>query len=170
MKSEKTRKIVLAAMFAAIVCVLTFLVKIPTPTKGYVNLGDCAVNVAGWFLGPVYGGLAAGIGSAMTDLISGYMTYVPGTFIIKGIMAVESYFVFRLLSAKGNSFAARIISAAGAELIMVLGYFLYESILYSSFAAAVPGIPGNIVQGIMGVAGAVLIQEAVMKRVPQTAL
>ena len=39
----------------ALTCVLTLAVKIPTPTKGYLNLGDCAVLLSGWLLGPVWG-------------------------------------------------------------------------------------------------------------------
>ena len=43
----------------------TFAVRIPSPLKGYLNLGDCAVLLAGWLLSPVYGFLAAGLGSAL---------------------------------------------------------------------------------------------------------
>lgn len=45
--------------------------------QGYVNLGDCAVLMSAWVLGPLYGGAAAGIGSALADLLSGYAHYVP---------------------------------------------------------------------------------------------
>ena len=78
----KTQKIVMAAMLAALVCVATMIVKIPSPLKGYLNLGDCVVLLSGWILSPVYGFLAAGIGSALADLFSGYVTYAPATFII----------------------------------------------------------------------------------------
>ena len=41
MIGEKTRKLVYAALFAALTCVMTMIVKIPVPaTGGYVNLGD----------------------------------------------------------------------------------------------------------------------------------
>ena len=44
MIGEKTRKLVYAALFAALTCVMTMIVKIPVPaTGGYVNLGDCVV-------------------------------------------------------------------------------------------------------------------------------
>ena len=92
MKNEKLRKLVFAAVLAAFVCVATMIIRIPTPTKGYVNLGDCIVLVSGWLLGPVYGGAAAGIGSMFADIISGYFTYAPATLIIKALMAVEGYF------------------------------------------------------------------------------
>ena len=63
--------IVLAALLAALACVATMLIQIPTPFKGYVNLGDGVVLVAGWILAPKYVFLAAGVGSALADLFSG---------------------------------------------------------------------------------------------------
>ncbi len=93
---RKTRKLVYAALFAALTCVMTMIVKIPVPaTGGYVNLGDCVVLLAGWVLGPMYGGAAAGLGSMLADLVSGYPLYAPGTFVIKACMAVCAWAVFR---------------------------------------------------------------------------
>ena len=85
---SKTQKIVLAALIAALACVATMIVKIPSPMKGYVNLGDCIVLTAGWILSPWYAFLAAGLGSALADLFSGYVIYAPATFVIKGVMAL----------------------------------------------------------------------------------
>ena len=67
MKNDRNHvlKITTAAVMIALTCVLTLAVKIPTPTKGYLNLGDCAVLLSGWLLGPVYGAIAGGVGSAL---------------------------------------------------------------------------------------------------------
>ena len=96
MDNNKTRKIVLAAMFAALCCVATMIIKIPSPLKGYLNLGDCIVLLSGFMLSPVYGFLAAGFGSALADIFSGYIVYAPATFIIKGVMALVAYYGFKL--------------------------------------------------------------------------
>ena len=69
MENNKTRKIVMTAMFAALCCVATMIIKIPSPLKGYLNLGDCIVLLSGFMLSPLYGFLAAGIGSALADAI-----------------------------------------------------------------------------------------------------
>ena len=98
------KKIVMAAMFAAIICIATFIVKIPTPMRGYMNLGDCAVLLAGWLLSPGYGFLAAGLGSALADVFGGYAVYAPATFVIKGIMAVVAHFGFRVLYRRAGLF------------------------------------------------------------------
>ena len=66
MKDSKIRQVVTAAMFAAICCVLTMTVRVPTfGTNGYVNIGDMSVLLGAWLLGGMYGALAGGIGSAL---------------------------------------------------------------------------------------------------------
>ena len=53
MSHVKIRKLVLAALFAALCTVMTLVIQIPSPMQGYVNLGDCAVLLSAWVLGPV---------------------------------------------------------------------------------------------------------------------
>ena len=73
MTNEKLRKIIMSALFAALACVATMIIKIPTPgTSGYIHPGDAIVILSGAVLGPVWGFFAAEIGSAMADLIGGY--------------------------------------------------------------------------------------------------
>lgn len=154
----KTQKIVMAAMLAALVCVATMIVKIPSPLKGYLNLGDCVVLLSGWILSPVYGFLAAGIGSALADLFSGYVTYAPATFLIKGIMALIAYFGFAWFQKGLPALPSRIISGVLAEVFMVLGYLLFEGVLYG-FVPSLVNIPANAIQGLAGlILGIVLIK------------
>jgi len=156
--NTKTKKLVVSALMAALTCVATMIIKIPSPLKGYMNLGDCIVLVSGWMLSPAYGFLAAGIGSALADMISGYMTYVPATFVIKGIMAVIACYAYKVLHKKAGNQMARIISGFVAEVVMVLGYFAFEGFLYG-FVPSIVNIPANSVQGIAGlVIGVALIK------------
>lgn len=77
----------MTALFAALACVATMSIRIPTPgTGGYIHPGDAIVILSGVVLGPSYGLLAAGIGSAISDLLGGYFVYVPITFVIKGLL------------------------------------------------------------------------------------
>ena len=156
--STKTKKLVIAALMTALACVATMIIKIPSPLKGYLNLGDCIVLAAGWMLSPAYGFLAAGLGSALADLFSGYATYAPATFLIKGLMAVIAFYGFRLLRKSLGSLPARIISGAVAEIVMVLGYFVFEGFLYG-FGPSMVNIPANGVQGLAGlIVGTVLMK------------
>lgn len=153
----KTQKMVLAALIASLTCVATMLVKIPSPLKGYLNLGDCVVLVSGWVLSPLYGFLAAGIGSALADVFSGYIIYAPATFVIKGLMALAAYLIFKALNTIKVTYS-RVIGGIIAEIIMVLGYFLFEGALYS-FSASVVNIPANAIQGVAGlILGIVLVK------------
>ncbi len=153
----KTQKIVMAALLAALCCIATMIIKIPSPLKGYLNLGDCIVLLAGWLLSPLYGFLAAGIGSALADIFSGYVTYAPATFVIKGLMALIACFGFRILRDKIGNLPSRIISGIVAEIIMILGYFVFEGFLYG-FIPSIVNIPANAMQGIAGlIIGTILI-------------
>ena len=144
-----TSRIVLAALFAALTCVATMIIKIPSPLKGYLNLGDCIVLLGGWMLSPMYGFLAAGIGSALADLLSGYVMYVPASFLIKGLMALIAYSIFKFSHKKLGRLPSRILSGISAEIIMVLGYYVFEGFL-SGFLSSAVNIPANAVQGVAG--------------------
>ena len=146
----RTRKIVIASMISALICVATMIIKIPSPLKGYINLGDAVVLLASWTLSPLYGFLAAGIGSALADILSGYAIYSPATFIIKGCMQIISYYAFGFLHLKISNIASRIISGVFAEIVMILGYYIFEGFIYG-FIEAIVNIPASIVQAIAGI-------------------
>ena len=149
------RKIVMAALFAALCCAATMVIQIPSPMQGYVNLGDCVVLLSGWMLGPWYGLAAAGIGAAMADVLLSYAHYAPGTLVINGLMAL----VCGLLAARRTEggFVRRVISGAAAEVLMVAGYFGYACLLLGKGLAAAASIPGNLFQGAVGVTAAVVL-------------
>ncbi len=153
---KNTRKLVLMALLAALTCVTTMVIPIPTPlTSGYVNLGDCFVLISAWLLGPLYGGIAGGVGSALADLLLGYTHYVPGTFLIKGLMAVVAGLLFCAMQHWNKPYLARLISAIPAELVMVAGYFGYAwLILGKGVTAAVSSIPSNLFQALVGIVAA----------------
>ncbi len=154
-----TRRIVFAAMFAALACVATMIIKIPSPLNGYINLGDCIVLAAGFLLSPFYGFLAAGLGSALADLFAGYAAYAPATFLIKGVMALIACFGVRLLAKRMKKTLARSLCAIVAEIVMIGGYFLFEGVLYG-FGASLVNIPANAVQGAVGIILGVLLTTA----------
>ena len=94
--NSNLKKIIMTALFAALACVATMSIRIPTPgTGGYIHPGDAIVILAGIILGPVYGMLAGGIGSALSDLIGGYFVYVPITLVIKGLVALVSGLIYQ---------------------------------------------------------------------------
>jgi uncharacterized membrane protein len=46
-RKNTTKILVISAMFAALTCVATMIIKVPSPLNGYVNLGDSIVLLAG---------------------------------------------------------------------------------------------------------------------------
>lgn len=164
MKHEKTVKLVLAALFAALCCVATMLIHIPIPaTNGYINLGDGVVLLGAFLLGPVYGMAAGGLGSMLADLLLGYAAYAPGTLVIKGLMALCAALIVK---KAGGRTAGLILGALAGELVMVLGYFAYESTLLGYGLAAAASIPGNALQGAGGFVVGVLACKA-LRALPQ---
>ena len=162
MKHEKTVKLCLAALMTALVFVATYIVQIPMPaTDGFVNLGDCMVLLSAFLLGPAWGCAAGGIGSMLTDLIGGYTHFVPGTLVIKGLMALCTALLFRTLRNKTGF--APVISGLLGEVIMVLGYFAYEALFLGYGMGAVASIPGNAVQGAVGLILGVLVYKLLEK-------
>ncbi len=156
-------KIVNVSLVAAFVCVAT-LIYIPLPI-GYANLGDAVVLTAGFVLGPLAGGLAGGIGAAFADLFAGYPAYIPATFVIKALVAVIASLIYRaMLSGKTNTLLARILSAAVAEAVMVLGYYLYEAtVLLYGFGGALASVAGNCTQALVCAAVAVAVVPLVVR-------
>lgn len=163
--TDKLHKLTLAGALAALTAVATLLIQIPSPTKGYINTGDVIVNLSAWILGPFYGGAAAGIGSAMADLISGYTVYAPATLIIKAVMAVVSYFVYHRIAGKRKELPALLAGAVAAETVMIVGYAVFAGILYGSVSTAILAVPENIIQGVFGAGVSVVLYETVRKHV-----
>lgn len=156
MTSKKTLKLVLAALMAAMSCVATMLIQVPSPTGGYIHLGDGFVLLSGIILGPVYGGLAAGIGSMLADILSGYMAWAPATLIIKALAAVVGSLIYTTVNhnilQKKQQYYSVILAGIGGGIVVTLGYLLFESLIMGNgFAATVVGVPGNIVQNIFGI-------------------
>lgn len=162
MSDKRTLKLVFTGLLAAMACVATMVIKIPiAATGGYINLGDCIVLVSGVVLGPACGALAAGIGSALADVLSGYVIYAPATFFIKAAMALLVGWICK--DREKTGMARTIIAGALAECVMVGGYFVIEAFVMGYGLGAAAGIIGNLIQGIAGLVIAVLLLPVIRK-------
>ncbi len=179
------RSLASAGMFAALTLLATSVLKIPTPTFGYIHIGDAFVLLAGVFLGPALGGLSAGLGSALSDLLGGYVIWAPGTFVIKFLTAFVCASLLRILTAKKRArthslheaalrgpAAWQVLAFCGVigEAVMTAGYFLFNILIVSLTSGSLGGaslasaaavslaeIPFNLVQGTAGVILLVLL-------------
>lgn len=95
--SQKTYRLTLSALFAALCCVMTMVVQIPVPTAGYIHFGDVFVLLSGWLLG-LPGVIAVGIGSMFADIFTGYAPYAFVTFLDKAATAAVAWAVWYIRS------------------------------------------------------------------------
>ena len=158
-KNIATKDITKIAIMAALVFVTTYLIKIPS-LNGYTHIGDSMVILSALILGKKKGALAAGLGAALCDLLSGYMQYIIPTFLIKAIMVLIIAIIAENLINKTKF--AWILGAIIGCTFQVVGYCLVETILYG-FAGALASVPANIIQSIVGIALAVVLSTVLEK-------
>ncbi len=147
MRDEQIKRLALAGVLAAAIILLTVVISIPLPGgHGYINLGDAGVLTAAFVLGGPWGALCGGLASAAADLLLGWGVYAPATLIIKGCMA---FFASAMMTTGMKRGTKRLFGVYPAALIVPLGYFLFETLLYGA-VVALPNLPLNLVQCLVG--------------------
>lgn len=143
-----TRKLTMAAMFAAL-CYVGFAVfKIDIPVgaeKTAFHLGNVFVVLGALFMGGLWGGMAGAVGLTIADLTSGYVTSAPKTFFLKlgiGLVAgLVAHQIFKISRGKEERkialpVATVVSTAAGMAFNVVadpvVGYF------YKTYVLGVP--------------------------------
>ena len=117
-----------------------------------------AVVFAGLALGKRGGLLAGGLGSALADLLGGYLLFAPLTFLAKGAEGWLAGF------AHGRASWASYLFPALGGLCMVLVYFLGECLMpQMQLAGAIAEVIPNLIQALCGVLGGRLLFSAWQK-------
>lgn len=154
-------RIALIALIA-VVALTTLFVRIPLPTRGYLNIGDVAVVFAGLVLGHLaakagfaWGAAAGGIGSALADIIGGYAMFAPVTLVAKGL---EGALAALAVNREGAVHYALLIVGG---LAMVATYFVGETLMpMVGLQGAISEILPNLFQAVSGIVGGRLAFEA----------
>ncbi|MFC2029092.1 ECF transporter S component, partial [Chloroflexota bacterium] len=81
-KTVDPRILALTAVMTAVVFVLTSLVRVPTPARGYIHLGDSAIFFSAFAFGPLVGGISGGLGTALADISGGYPQWAVFSLLI----------------------------------------------------------------------------------------
>ena len=150
MKNEKTYKVVLVGLFAALsYVVFTFLqIKIPLPggDATSIHLGNAVCVIAALILGGFLGGLGGALGMTIGDLFDPvYIVYAPKTFILKLCIGLITGFIAHKLghisteSDTKKVFRYVVLAAVGGLLFNVIfdplvGYF-YKLLILGKPAA-----------------------------------
>ena len=148
--SDRTLRIVIAAMFAAMIAVLTAFVQIKTPTGGYIHLGDSMIYIAASFLPLPYAVAASAIGGGLADLLV-YPETILYTIVIKALNALFFSSKEPKLLTKRNA-----LMTIPSGLVTVIGYSLSKLIrqliagdsLHSAIVTALWKMPENAIQAV----------------------
>ena len=135
-----TRKIVLAALMAALTVVGSAIrVTIPVDIGGNTafHLGNIMCALSGLLLGPGLGAAAAGLGSAIYDMMNpAYISEAWLTFLMKGAYALAAGLVFRHLHLK-EYLRDLLATTAGAVTyaVLYLGKSFLKAMIVSGLTA-----------------------------------
>ena len=172
-------KICAVAMMAAIVFVGNYLrVKIPVSLGGTTSftLANILCALAGLLLGPWWGGLAAGMGSAIYDMLDPeYIIEAPITFLTKGMYGLVAglvlYYVFKNSREKyGPQVLATACAAAAYLLVYSVKNFFFNAMFLEGLTEPVQcwivvasKLPASVFNGVVAVAIAPILGVALMK-------
>ncbi len=181
MKESKNRRaltmLCMAAVMAALVAVGSKIpdIQIPSPLgTNRFHLGNVMCALSGLLLGPWWGGLASGVGSAIFDLFDPLrITEAPITFLTKGLYGVVSGAVyFKVFKGRSNYVSEAAASAAAAVsyiAVYLVKCFFYNGLLVKgldpagAWVATLGKLPSSLFNGIVAVIFAPILGVALHK-------
>jgi uncharacterized membrane protein len=161
-------RIATLSVLTAATAFFTFAVRIPiAPTRGYLNLGDVVIYFAAFTFGPVTALFAGGLGTALADIISGYSQWAPISLVVHGLQGLVAGLIAGSAAARqGCSLNLRWLAAACAGTLLMCSGYLGGGALMVGFGAALVELPGNIIQNLAGILGAIPLTLAIRKAYP----
>ena len=173
-KKFTTRRIALIGVLSAMVFAATYLhIDIPTALgKTMLHLGNVVCILGGLLFGPLTGGLSAGIGSALYDLMDpSYASEAWITFINKFMMGLVAGLVCRIGMGKGDK-KERLFTIIGGicgsvtyvilyvSKTIIVQYFINSGVWETVLAVAIQKGTVSLVNGLIAVIVSVLLTFA----------
>ena len=185
MNQSKTHQAVLkltvTAVMTAIVFVSNFLrITMPVPLGGLTSftLANILCALSGILLGPWYGFVASGLGSAFYDMTNpAYVIEAPITLYTKGMYAlitgVVLYYVLKNAKEKyGAQLAATTCAAVGYAAHYLIKTYFFNGMYVNKFtepaqcwALVVSKIPATVTNGVIAIVFAPILGVALMKAI-----
>ena len=166
----------MAAVMAALVALGSKLeIQIPSILgTSRFHLGNVMCALSGLLLGPWWGGLAAGMGSAIFDLFDPLrIMEAPITFLTKGMYGVVAgavYFkVFKGKSSYVNEAAASALAAVSYIAVYLVKCFFYNGLLVKgltpdgAWLGVLEKVPSSVFNGVVAVIFAPILGVALHK-------
>lgn len=177
-----TRKIVFTALMAALVAVGSALrVTLPMDIGGNTSfhLGNIFCALSGILLGPWLGGAAAGLGSAIYDMMNpAYIAECWLTFLMKGAYGLASGLVILCGKKEWGYFRATLATLAGALIyaaLYLLKSYLKPMIVQGVTAEAamlsvIGKIPATVFNAVVALVFAPILAVAIRKALEKNRL
>ena len=183
MQTKKEQKLILkicaVAMMAAIVFVGNYLrIKIPVSLGGTTSftLANILCALAGLLLGPWWGGLAAGLGSAIYDMLDPeYIIEAPITFLTKGMYGLVAGLVLDYLLRNSKvKYGPQVDATACAAVTYLVLYsvknFFFNAMFLEGLTEPIQcwivvtsKLPASIFNGVVAVIFAPILGVALME-------
>ena len=138
--NEKTKRLAISAVLAALTAVMTaYVFHIPTAT-GYIHFGDSLIYLAACLLPKPYAMAVGAIGGGVADLLTAPVWTLP-TIVVKMLIVLP-------FSSKGKKIITvrNVLMTVVAFFISAIGYFLFETLVFGYEIAFFTSIAGSVVQ------------------------
>lgn len=156
-----TKELTRLAMFSALVFVATnvrFVIPFIPSTGGLVHFGNIALFSIAIVYGKKYGAISGAIGMTVFDLVTGYAIWAPGTFIVRFIVGYAiGYIAYDKNGREGNNLKFNILAMIVGSILIMAGYYLYESLVWGNWITPFMSVIGDSTQSIIGIIGAILL-------------
>ena len=148
-----TLRITITAMFTALNIIMSSF-GVPVP-GGHLYLCDVVICLAAILLNPAEAFIVGGVGSFFGDMIF-YPTPMFVSLVTHGLQAVVIS-IFSHYVLKNHPKIASGIGVTIGAVIMVVGYTLGKTFIYSTFEYAMIKLPYEIAQGTVGAVFAMIL-------------
>lgn len=162
---SKTREMVIMGLSIALVYVATLIqFELPTPNGGgLVHLGTGMSYILALVYGKKVGAVSGSVAMGMFDIFSKYTIWAPTTIITRAIMGYVVGKIATKNGESGNSFTRNAIAIVVGGAIMIAGYYVGEAVTFGNWITPAASVGGNLLQIIVGGAGALAIVPALKK-------
>jgi len=151
----KTKDLVLAALFIALVYLATAFLRIPSPDvtgAGQVHTGTAVVFVISVAFGPKMGAISS-LGMVLFNLTFGLVPWAPINLISRPIMAFIFGGIAHFAGARGKRISLNVIAAIVGGAWMVATMYVGQVIMFSvPWVVPAAFIPNNVAQIVLALA------------------
>lgn len=165
-QKSKIFSISLCAMLTALTFALTFVnIRLPIPGNGgLIHFGNIPVVIAAVLLGKKCSAVSGALGMTLFDLVGGWFLWAPFTLFIR----LAAGFLIGMLAEKrqGQSIKWNLLGVMAGGMLLVLGYYGAEWIIYGNAVAPIASVPGNVMQVVSMAVLGIPLSSVLKKALP----